>query len=221
MPFTASLGRDRAGHDLECSAFLKKGSWESSPWEMRGRYCRSCPHRFHKRPSCSVDFMSISDTDPLTIDLGNALMYAADDPDWEEFAGGIYEADFAYSKMNQRLPRPKKVLESFIESCVDREVNQEFWKRWNYTAVEGFEGKPAMKTTWVSPEVKQAVDRIIKNIVEPERLSGRRLCLFYAAMTILNEMSSMFDCTALDSVTTALMDACRSALTVGCSLEIS
>lgn len=223
MPFTASLGQDRAASaNALCGPLIKGGTWDATSWSARSRYCRSCSHRFKNRPSCSVDFMSISDTDPLTIDLANALVYIAEqDPDWREFGGVIYEADYAYSQMNARLPKPKKVVEDFIESCVDREVDKEFWKRWNHVGVEGFEGKPALRVTWLQPEVKGAVEKIMKNIVEPATLGGVRLRHFYAAMAILNEVASTSDCETMDVVTEILLDACRAALTAGCSLEIA
>lgn len=222
MPFTASLGNDRWRNGLApCAPLIPKGFWDSQPWELRKEYCRVCPYRFAHRPSCSVDFMSVGETDQFKTELALALAWISDhDADWSDMEMAVNEVDFAYYYIGLETPSPMKVMASFIESCANVQPDEKFWKDWNYRGVEQLDGKPALKLQITGP-MKSDVNKIALNVIEPQTYSGKRLLHLYAAAAVLEDLSVFMRLKTLERICGSLVETCRRAVMANSTVEIS
>lgn len=222
MPFTVSLGNNRWRNGLApCAPFIPNGIWNNQPWEIRKEHCRACPYRFPHRPSCSMDFMGVGDTDTLKIQVAQALSWVASvDPDWSEMDKSVYEADLAYFYIGLKTPSPKAVLSAFIGSCANVEPDEQFWKDWNYHGVEHKDGKPALKLKIPGP-MKEEVDKIVLNVIEPQSYSGKRLYHLYAAAAVLWEIGKLLDLKTMIEIYGHLVEACRRAIMANSTVDIS
>lgn len=221
MPFTISVGGDRGRNGLApCAPLIPNGVWDAQPLDIKQQYCRCCPFRFTARPSCNLDFMTVSDTDNLKQELAIALAWtASDDADWPALNGCIYEVDFAYHYLGLEVPSPKSVMTAFIKSCAKITPDEKFWKDWNYRWVEHNEGKPALKTT-VAADVRDDVDKITLNIIEPQVYAGKRLMHLHAATALLSDIAASLDLFVLKDICSNFVEACRRAISANASLEI-
>jgi hypothetical protein len=221
MPFTVSIGDDRGRNGLApCAPLIANELWDKQPWEVKKEHCKACPFRFTGRPSCNLDFMTVSDTDTFKRDIATALAWtAANGANWPSLNGSIYEVDFAYYYLGLEIPSPKKVMSLFIESCAFVTPNEKFWKGWNYRWVEHKEGKPALRIE-VTADVKEDVDKIALNIIEPQKYSGKRLLHLYAASAVLLDIADSIGLKTLGEISRNLLESSRRAITANASLEI-
>jgi hypothetical protein len=164
--------------------------------------------------------MTVSDTDPFKQELATSLAWvAARGAAWSALNGAVYEVDFAYYYLGLETPTPKGVMSDFIQQCAMIVPNENFWKEWNYRWVEHKEGKPAFRVA-VTADVKDDVDKITLNIIEPQKYSGKRLLHLYAASALLQDISTSLRLAVLEDVARNLVEACRRAITANASLEI-
>jgi hypothetical protein len=221
MPFTVSIGDDRGRNGLApCAPLIPNGIWDDQPWEVKKEHCKACPFRFTGRPSCNLDFMTVSDTDPFKQELATSLAWvAARSAGWPALNGSIYEVDFAYYYLGLEVPPPKGVMSAFIQQCAMVVPNEKFWKEWNYRWVEHKEGKPAFRVE-VTADVKDDVDKITLNIIEPQKYASKRLLHLYAASALLQDIADSLKLPVLEDVTRNLVEACRRAIMANASLEI-
>lgn len=221
MPFTISLGDDRGRNGLApCAPLIPKGVWDDQPWEVKKEHCKVCPFRFNHRPSCNVDFMTVSDTDPFKQELATALAWiAANDASWSSFNGSVYEVELAYHYIGLATPPPKEVISAFIQSCAMITPDEKFWKDWNYRWVEHKEARPGLRVQ-VTPSVKKDVDKITLNVIEPQKYGGKRLFHLYAAVAVLHDIANHLGLMILKETATSLVEACRRALMANSTLEI-
>ncbi len=221
MPFTVALGPDRGGNGLApCAPLLPKGLWDAQPWELRKEYCRVCPFRFSHRPSCNVDLLNIGQTDALKAELSLALgRIASTEMDWSGLNRSVHEVELAYHYLGLVVPSPKQVLSAFIGSCANVEPDDQFWKEWNYFGVEQ-RGASPVKLKITGP-MREEVNKLTLNVIEPQRYKGKRLLHLYAASAVLEEVADILAFHTLHGVYRILVEACRRALTANATLEVS
>lgn len=223
MPFSASLGQDRKNTGLApCAPMISNGLWDKHPMEVQRQYCRACPYRFSRRPSCSFDFMTISNMDKFQVELAEVLIWISKkDPPWKEFDGSVYEVELAYHYLGFATPRPKEVVKKFIHLALTwTRDDSEFWKKFNYDMVEGHGASPT-HTTRIPPEIKPVVDQIVKNVTEFAAYKASRLYHLYAACCIFSDAAYLLGLDGLDQIMTKLSEAGRRAMMANASLEIS
>jgi hypothetical protein len=194
--------------------------WDEQPLSIKKEHCKACPYRFSSRPSCNLDFMTVSATDSYKQELAIALAWtASNDADWPSLNGCIYEVDFAYYYLGLQVPSPREVISGFIQNCAKVKPDEKFWKEWNYRWVEHMGGTPAFRKE-VAADVREDVDKITLNIIEPQKYSGKRLLHLYAASTLLYDIADSLDLMVLKDVCMNFMEAGRRAISAGASLEI-
>ena len=223
MPFSASLAADRRNGILAlCGPLIPGGIWEGMPWERQQKYCKACQYRFNRRPSCSFDFMTISQMDSFQVELGEVLLWVSDrDPSWKEFDGSVYEVELAYHFLGHETPRPKEAVKEFINHALTwQESDGEFWKKFNYDMVEGHDARPTHRTV-IAPEIKPVVDQIVKNVTECSVFRGSRLHHLYAACCIFSDVAYLLGYDVLDQIMVKLAEAGRRAMMANATLEIS
>jgi hypothetical protein len=165
--------------------------------------------------------MTVSDTDTFKKDISTALAWtAANGANWPSLNGSIYEVEFAYYYLGLEVPSPKKVMSLFIESCAFISPNEKFWKVWNYRWVEHKEGRPALRSN-VAKDNKDDVDKIILNIIEPQKYSGKRLLHLLAASAVLLDIADSLSLSALKEISRNLLESSKRAITANASLEIT
>lgn len=201
---------------------IPSGIWEKHPMEVQRQYCRACPYRFNRRPSCSFDFMTISQMDSFQVELADSLLWISNkDPGWKDFDGSIYEVELAYHYLGLKTPRPKEVIKEFIHQALEwNESDSEFWKKFNYEIVEGFSARPTHRSE-IPPEIKPVVDKIVRNVTECAVYKARRLYHLYAACCVFSDVAYSLGYDALDQIMTKLTEAGRRAMMANASLEIS
>lgn len=221
MPFTVGLGPDRGRNGLApCAPLLHKGFWGSQPWDIRKIYCRTCPYRFNHRPSCNTDFLNVGQTDLLKSELSLAMgRIASTEMDWAGLPRAVHEVELAYYYIGLEMPGPKQVLSAFIGSCANVEPDEQFWKEWNYFGVEQRGANP-VKLKITGP-MKEEVNKLTLNVIEPQRYQGKRLLHLYAASAVLEEVSAILSLPTLHEVYSTMVEACRRAVTANASLEVS
>lgn len=223
MPFTASLGDDRKENGFSaCATMIRQKIWDQQPWDVRKHYCLECPFRFTFQGSCSLDFLTVGDTDQFKEEVAACLSWIVEnDPvSWTLLNGCVHEVEHAYRRLGRSAPpSPKAVVGGFLETCANLRRDDGFWKDWNYTYVEGFEGKPALKKDLPDPW-KEYVEKIMLNLLEPVTYSGHRLLHLYAASSVFEDIAGDRGLPRAHQTFRLIVEACRKAVSARASLEI-
>lgn len=223
MPFTAELADDRQHNALaQCAHLMRTHAWETLPWEAQVAKCRTCILRFAFNPTCSLDFMQIGDTDGLRHGLGEFIDYISTDPPWTSLPKAGHEVEYAYSQLGELTleRRPSEAFEDFVKSCITVNVDEDFWKQWNYIMVEGYEGEPVHGDV-VSGPASMIVKKIVDNLLEPTTYWGERLYKLHAAASMILEFGVEQERPSIADPFRLLTEATRKAIASSASLKIS
>jgi hypothetical protein len=175
------------------------------------------------QPSCSLDFLTFSDIEEIKKELACSLKWLSSDPPWDVLNGAQFEADLAYHLIGRNTPKPKDIIQEFVEKFLVSVPGtvEEFRKMWNY-AVEAFEGKTfVVNTATGGAEFSDPAKEILAFWMTPRSFLGPSLYHFYAAVSILEDAASNLDMVQLKDCMSLLVEASRRAVTAQASLEVS
>lgn len=218
MPFTASLGEDRKNNSLAaCAHAMRGGVWELLSTQAQAATCLTCPFRFEGRPSCSLDFMNVAQTDELREQIRAMIEdIFSFNAGWSHYPSAVHEASMVYWKLGRPLPPPPVVVSDFLGACLSVKQDEDFWKTWNYVLVEGFEGKPVNVGTQEKEDtIAESANKIVSNLVEPTDYWGERLLLLHAFVALL---ASHYE---ESGIYPRLLKATRNAIISTCTLKVA
>jgi hypothetical protein len=198
---------------------MRIGVWEGLSWDSQMSKCLGCHLRFRMNPTCSLDFMTIGDTDAVERGLGEFLDYALTDPPWSDLPTAVHEVRLSYSMVGAEVPTPMVAMQDFLESCIVVDIDSDFWKQWNYLMVEGFDAKPVRGAP--KGDLSPIIKKIMENLLEPTTYWGERLFYLHSAASIILNFGINEERPSLTAPFGQLTEATRKAIDAVASLKIS